>query len=207
MTKFLATVLLITAVAPNAFAGPLLSFGIRGGTSSADAPVDYDGERIGTTTKEKSIIAGPFADVGLGPIGAMIDVLYARRKLTHLHDPWAANYSFSYSQIFVPIQIRLGLGPVRITGGAYYAMGLGKVTADGTIFSGGPSFNNEEIEFGGDYSLQKTDSGLTGGVGISFLGLSVDVRYSMGSKDMLTGWYRLSSRKFHSLDLLAGYQF
>jgi|GEM_PF-1454678 len=145
-----------------------ISYGFKAGITST-------GTNQAGTSSGLGYMAGIGLDIGAGPLGVMADIYYAKRKISDVDG------DLSLTQIFVPVQARYSLIPMlQVTGGGYYASGIGDVTFSDASNSVSQSY--------ADAGLRRTDYGLTAGLGFSLpIGvgsLVLEARYNWGLADI-----------------------
>jgi len=196
---------LIGAFSANS-AQALVSVGIKGGinlnsisqTNSAGASVsNYAEQGMGYE-------GGLGVDIGMGPIGVLVDVLYAHRSVGFGSGATLLNGAeVSFNSLLVPVQARFSIIPMlSLTGGLYYSMVLG----DGTLTTA--SGAESTIEFA---DSAKSDFGAVAGVGVSLpLGvttLTLEARYLYGLKNTADAPTGDEASKNRAIEVLAGFTF
>lgn len=185
-SKFLASTFLLTVISLTARpAHAIIDFGIKGGVGITSHSVS--GDSTNTYSSGFGYLAGLGVDFGLLPVGVMVDVLYAHRTIQ------MNSVSGSMNSLYVPAQASFSLGPIFLSGGAFYAIGVGDIT------SGGSSMTYSAA------GLKGTDYGLVLGLGAKVMSFSIEARYNLGLADVssVSG----VSRKTRSFDVLLGYWF
>jgi hypothetical protein len=185
----------------------LVSFGVKGGINlSSVAQTNSAGTSVSSyTTQGMGYEGGLGVDIGLGPIGVLVDVLYAHRSVGFGSGAIAAlnGSDLSFNSLLVPVQARFSIIPMlSLTGGLYYSMIMG----DGTLTSS--SGTETTLTFA---DSAKKDFGLVGGVGVSLpLGvttLTLEARYLYGLKNTADAPTGDESSKYRAIDVLAGVTF
>jgi len=145
-----------------------------------------------TVAAGKNIIGGVGVEVGVGPASVIADVLYAKRSIE------IGTLSRELTYIHVPVQGQFSLGLFHVSGGLYWAQGMGSV-----VDSPGGSQTYAAA------NMSKADFGAVGGLGVGIpLGLasvSLDLRYNLGMKNVSTN--ALVESKNRSIDVMLGVSF
>jgi hypothetical protein len=189
MSKKLLIIITALVISNSARAGlSPISFGVKGGLGLGK----LSQEGISSDFKLNYLI-GAGVDVGVGPVGALVDVLYAKR----MYDG-GSNTSISMNRLEIPVQGRFSMGLLRVQGGVFWAKTLGDMTftdANGTDTSLAPAAANSGT----------TDLGLVLGLGATLPMLSLEARYLFGTKNLSTATG--VSTKTSSFEVLAGFWF
>ena len=185
----------------------LVSFGLKGGINlNTIAATNAAGNSVSSyTTQGMGYEGGLGVDIGLGPIGVLVDVLYAHRSVGFGSGAIAlvTGSDLSYNSLLVPVQARFSIIPMlSLTGGGFYSMVLG----DGTLTSAAGT--DTTFVFA---DSAKSDFGLVGGLSISLpLGvttLTLEARYLYGLKNTEDAPTGDESSKSRAIDVLAGVTF
>lgn len=187
MTRFLKSswqLWILAAFLGSAPAHAIVSFGVRGGVTLSNQNAHVD-----TATYESSMgyMAGVGARINAGLVGVLVDALYTLRTVN------VDNTPYTFTSIHIPAQLNFGVGPLLLTGGMYYAMGVNDIDVDGSILTYA------------DAHYKSTDYGLVVGVGIKLLSLSIEGRYNYGLANVST--LASETKKNRSIDLVAGIWF
>jgi hypothetical protein len=185
----------------------LMSLGVKGGINlSSVAATNSAGNSVSSySTQGMGYEGGLGVDIGLGPIGVLVDVLYTKRTVGFGTGtiPALTGSDLSFNSLLVPVQARFAIIPLlSLTGGLYYSMILG----DGTLTTS--SGTESTVTFSDN---AKSDFGLVGGVGVSLpLGvttLTLEARYLYGLKNTADAPTGDESSKHRVIDVLAGVTF
>jgi len=160
----------------------LVDFSVKGGVNLNTFSASRGDISVSGSTSGMGYMGGIGLDFGVGPIGAVADVLYTQRgyKLTPTSETETA------TSIHIPVQARFSIIPMlSLTGGAYFAK---------TLDDNG-----------------KDDMGLVAGVGLSLplavTSLTLEARYNFGTKNLLGANALNIEMKNRSIDILAGLTF
>ena len=188
--RFLAGgVLALSSLAAPQTAHALVDFGIKGGVGISTYSVDAS---TVSASSAFGYLAGLGIDFNLLPVGILVDVLYAHRSVD-MTLPVVGKQTSSINQLYIPVQADFSLGPIFISGGAYYGLGIGDATIGGSSVSYASA------------GLKKSDWGLVLGLGAKVMSFSVEARYNLGLANV-SDTSGVSS-KTRSFDVLLGYWF
>lgn len=177
-TNHAARILLIAMSIVSIPAHAIVSVGVKGGASF----VKWAQDPGSGTYSHKAGIMGGLGLKTMGPIGLLVDVLYAQRSPSNTKT----------SNIYIPVQMNFGVGPLMLTAGGFYQMGLSLQVAGASV------------DFASS-TVAKTDYGVVAGIGFKLMSLSLEARYNIGFADLdTTSTYKTNSR---SMDFLVGYWF
>jgi|GEM_PF-1691516 len=193
-------------VMSTSLAHALVDISAKGGLSLSSQAASNSG---GTSINDYSsagigYLGGLGVDIGLGPVGVLVDVLYARRSYEFGAGSLLNNSSIKVSSLHLPVQARFSIIPMlSLTAGVYYAMVLGD---GGRYNSSGDKVGT--VAFSG---AAASDFGLVGGVGVALplavTTLSLEARYNYGLKNTSDSPVGDASTKNRSIDLLVGVTF
>lgn len=179
----------------SAPAHALVGFGIKGGVNLNNASYSVGGTAVDNSFKSgMGFMGGLGIEAGMGPIGLLVDVLYAQRKYVFgsAFGSSADGYITAPS-IYIPVQAKFSLMPMfAFTAGGYYSLAIGKSK---TYSAAGNELTSED----GD-----PDFGAVAGISLNLAMLSIEARYNLGLKNQDTD---PDSLKLNSIDLLIGYMF
>lgn len=190
----------LSAVPAHAVVSVGLKGGIAYGQTVTDPATDGAGYGLG-------YLGGVGLKFGAGPIGFMVDGLYAIRKSTAsasatvLGTTYTVDATTTTSSIYVPAQLNFGMGPIMLTAGGYYAMGIGNVSIKSTINGVGSTSSRTYAEAG----LSSSDYGIVAGLGVKLGKLSIEGRYNFGLANLSkTDGVTANTR---AVDVLLGFWF
>jgi hypothetical protein len=190
----------IALAAPKTHAG----FGVKAGYGVSVPSIEVLGVAVPGLTSKGGFLAGLTYEIGMGPLSVFVDALYAQRILGFT----GASQTFNYLEL--PVMANLTLGFLRINGGAYYAMSLGKIKTCLGATCQSHEYNVSFLEFGdSDVTYKKGDYGVVAGIGLTVptpgISVSMDLRYRMGFQDIsnVAG----VSTKWKGFDVIAGVVF
>jgi len=180
MTVIVGVLVAAAVVAPGlspAEAG--LSKGIRVGLNMANfTGSDADPSPSVTKSSRTGYAAGLFAGIGLPalPLGFEIEALYSMKGAVY---EWGTNSSTAkLAYLDIPVLVKLDIlpvGPVKV--GVFAGPSLGILLSAEREEELGSTSRTTDIKD----DMNSSDMGAVVGVGVSLpMGLSVDVRYSMG---------------------------
>lgn len=191
----------------TAQAQELASFGVKLGlgfnsqsanTTSGSSVNNYSSSSMG-------FLFGPSADIGLGPVGVLVDVLWARRGVSYDTGSGTLNdTSVKLNNLYIPVQARFSVLPLlRLTAGGFWSLALG----------GGTQYDSQGNKIRSIVlaDSQKMDFGLVGGLGVSVplavVSLTLEARYNFGLKNQAVDPVGDQSINNRSFDILAGVTF
>ncbi|MBS1986155.1 MAG: porin family protein [Bdellovibrionales bacterium] len=173
-TKIMGAAFAVAMLSTTAHA----SVGIKGG-------LGYTGNTATNSSYAPGFLVGAGVNLGMMPVGLMIDVLYGMRKVSV--DAGAVSVDLKYNAVEVPVQVAFNMGPAFLSAGGFADFLVGKYTVDG---------------------VEQTDSssssyGAIAGIGAKMMHFQVEARYKFGLKDLDSG----GDSKARSIDVLVGYYF
>lgn len=175
------------------------SYGVKGGFGLSTQSITTSAGTSATGLSYKTgVIGGGSVDFGFGPLGITADLLYAHRAYGI-----GSLASVSTNRLEVPVMGRFSMGMLTVMGGAYYAMGLGNVSATALGVTTSASY--------ADAGVSKSDMGLCLGAGLSIpvglFSMGAELRYSYGLANMTAIPVGDASTQHRSLDLLVSFYF
>ncbi|MEO5667037.1 MAG: outer membrane beta-barrel protein [Bdellovibrionota bacterium] len=203
-TSLVAVVGILSASPAHALVGFSLKAGTNlnsfsGSNSSGNSIANYSNVGMG-------YMGGLGVDIGVGPIGVLVDVLYAARayKFGIGADVSLINHTLKLPSIYIPIQARFSIIPLlSLTGGVYYSMLL---SDSGNVYDSSGTKTGTV-----DMSGHKNDFGAVAGLGVNLpLGvttLSLEARYNYGFTNLAANPTGDESMKNRAIDVLVGMTF
>lgn len=174
----------------------IVSVGLKGGltytTTSNDPAITGIGYGMG-------YLGGLGLKFGAGPIGFLVDGLYAVRKVKasgSIGDV-SIDGTTGITSIYIPAQLNFGMGPIMLTAGGYYAMGIGNVKTCALTVCSSATYAAS--------NMSSSDYGIVAGLGIKMAKFSIEGRYNFGLANLSTVDGQTSNLR--AIDVLLGFWF
>jgi len=197
------------ALAGGLFAAPAFAqvgLGVKGGVNFSKATFKQGDETAEGIDYGMGFMGGLGLSMDAGPIGVLVDVLWAQRGFdTSIGD---VDVKSRYSTVYVPVQAKFSLIPMfYLSAGGYYSMAFGdvktKATSDGNSISTTTSLE--------DAGFKSSDYGLVGGLGVEFplggMSFTAEARYNYGLANLAKDPPDDYSVKGQAIDVLVGLKF
>jgi len=167
----------------NAGAG----YGNEAGTNAAGTAV--------TSSYKLSYFGGVGLDIGAGPLGVIVDALYAMRTLDVDNDT-----ILDMTRLEFPVVARFSTGMISFMAGGYWAMVLG----DPTVSVAGATAVATTLMSTSDYGAV---AGISFGIPAGLAKLKFDLRYNFGLANLIATPATDQKETYRSIDLMASLNF
>jgi hypothetical protein len=203
MKKFLISLAVLLAMAIASTALAQSSFGLRVGANFPNIhrvfPVDdVDFESL----ENPGFAAGLVAEIGITPIFAFQpELLFSqhgyRIEEEFMEETMKASIRYNYLQMPLLAKVRFGnnFSGFNINVGPHIGYGIGDIKATVEM---GDEKEDDEVTWD-EAHTNRLDFGITGGIGVNFGNLGLDLRYQLGLANMLEDpleGYKMTNRNF-----------